>query len=627
MGVKSDRDTVAGGRTIAAFRAPLRAFVREESRGAALLVVAIVLALVWANIGPARYEEIWATRLTVGVGHWELSLSLRDWINSGLMAFFFFFVGLEARRQADLGDLRQARAVVLPLLAGLAGLAVPVALYLAFTRGTAASHGWGAAMSTDTAFALGALTLVGPRYADRLRGFVTTVLVADDLASLVVIAVVYSGKLQMVPLLIAIGVFAVVLGVRAAGVRSGAVYAVLGVVAWVAMLRSGIDPLLVGLAIGLLAYAYPVGRTDLEQASQEFRRFREQPTGQLARRARASLGAAVSPNDRLAALWLPWTSLVIVPLFALANAGVPLNAASLGGAATSPITLGIVVGYLVGKPLGITGASYLVTRSSKRKLRPPVGWGAVAGAGAAAGIGFTVALLIASLALHGGQLEQAKIGVLATVVLATLVSAAVFRALDVLPRRSRVRALLGDPIDLVDLTDPVDGERDHIRGPVEAPVTVVEYGDLECPYCGRAEPVVRNLLREFADLTYVWRHLPLDDVHPHARVAAEATEAAGAQGAFWEMHDLLLEHQDRLEFEDLLGYAGQLGLDVDRFSREVVERRYAGRVDRDVDSADAAGVGGTPTFFVNGRRHYGAYDLPSLSAAVKSAGARALLTG
>jgi protein-disulfide isomerase len=177
----------------------------------------------------------------------------------------------------------------------------------------------------------------------------------------------------------------------------------------------------------------------------------------------------------------------------------------------------------------------------------------------------------------------------------------------------------------VDLAEPVDPEVDHIRGPVDAPVTVVEYGDFECPYCGRAEPVVRDLLREFADLTYVWRHLPLDDVHPHARLAAEAAEAADAQGAFWEMHDLLLDHQGDLELEDLAGYAADLGLDVDRFTEDVVERAYAARVARDVDSADMASVGGTPTFFINGRRHHGAYDLPTLSAEVRIAGARTVM--
>jgi Na+/H+ antiporter NhaA len=625
---RTDVGTVSGGRTIAtATRGPLRVFVRAETRGAAFLAVAAALALIWANIPALHYETAWTTTLATTLGRWQLSLPLREWVNSGLMAFFFFVVGLEARREADLGELRQVRAVVLPLAAGLAGMALPAAIYVAFAAGSGAGHAWGTAMSTDTAFALGALSLVGPRHADRLRAYIVAVLVFDDLASLIVIAVVYSQQITLRPLLLAAGLFAVVLGVRAAGVRHGLVYLVLGVATWVAMLASGVDPLVVGLAMGLLAYASPAPRATLEQASQEFRRFREQPTGAFARRARVSLEAAVSPNDRLAALWLPWTTYLVVPLFALANAGVALTGPSLWAAVRSPVTLGIVVGYVVGKPIAIASVSYLVTRLSRRRLRPPVGWGAVVGAGTAAGIGFTVALLIASLAFHGLLLEQAKIGVLATVLLAPLLSAAVFRALDALPQRTQVRALLGDPVDLVDLADPIDSEVDHIRGPLDAPVTVVEYGDFECPYCGRAEPVVRALLEEFADLTYVWRHLPLDDVHPHARQAAEASEAASEQGAFWEMRDLLFQHQEQLELGDLVGYAASLGLDVDRFTRDLDERRYAARIDRDVDSADVSGVGGTPTFFINGRRHQGAYDIGTLSATVKSAGARAALAG
>ena len=194
-----------------------------------------------------------------------------------------------------------------------------------------------------------------------------------------------------------------------------------------------------------------------------------------------------------------------------------------------------------------------------------------------------------------------------------------------LPKRLKIRALLGAAEPLTDLYVDVDPERDHIRGPLDAPVTVVEYGDFECPYCGQAEPVVRELLRDFGDVRYVWRHLPLNDVHPNTQLAAEAAEAAANQGAFWEMHDLLLDHQDALAPKDLVRYAEELGLDVERFSNDLREHVGAGRVAEDVDSADLSGVSGTPTFFINGRRHYGAYDISTLSAAVRAAGARATL--
>jgi protein-disulfide isomerase len=192
-----------------------------------------------------------------------------------------------------------------------------------------------------------------------------------------------------------------------------------------------------------------------------------------------------------------------------------------------------------------------------------------------------------------------------------------------LPRRLRARALLGAAEPLVDLYAEVDSERDHVRGPLDAPVTVVEYGDFECPYCGQAEPVVRELLRDFGDVSYIWRHLPLSDVHPHAQLAAEAAEAAADQGAFWEMHDLLLDHQDALRPGDLIGYAGELGLDVERFTDALREHAGAARVAEDVDNADLSGVSGTPTFFINGRRHYGAYDINTLTKEVRTARARA----
>jgi protein-disulfide isomerase len=254
-----------------------------------------------------------------------------------------------------------------------------------------------------------------------------------------------------------------------------------------------------------------------------------------------------------------------------------------------------------------------------------VGWAAVAGGGTIAGIGFTVSLLIATLAFDGRQLEEAKLGILCAALGASAITWLLFRATAHLPRRLRVRALLGSVEPLADLYLDVDPERDHIRGRLDAPVTIVEYGDFECPYCGRAEPVLRELLQEFGDVGYVWRHLPLNDVHPRAQLAAEAAEAAAEQDAFWEMHDLLLEHQDALGPDDLIGYAQELGLDVERFANDLSARAGAVRVADDVDSADLSGVSGTPTFFINGRRHYGAYDIVTLSAAVRAAGARAVL--
>jgi protein-disulfide isomerase len=395
----------------------------------------------------------------------------------------------------------------------------------------------------------------------------------------------------------------------------------------VGLLKSGVEPVVIGLVMGLLVYAYPSPRASLQRATQRFREFREQPTAELARVAGVELRSATSPNERLQQLFHPWTSYAIVPLFALANAGIAINGSFLREAFSSPITLGILVGYVVGKPVGIVGSSWLVTHLSRRRLQPPVGWAAVAGGGTIAGIGFTVSLLIATLAFGGRQLEEAKLGILSAALSAACITWLLFRATALLPRRLRIRALLGTAESLVDLYIDVDPDRDHIRGSIEAPVTVVEYGDFECPYCGQAEPVVRELLRDFGEeVRYVWRHLPLNDVHPHAQLAAEAAEAAADQGAFWEMHDLLLDNQDALRPDDLIAYAKRLGLDVGRFSNSLREHTGAAQVAEDVDSADLSGVSGTPTFFINSRRQHGAYDIASLSGAVRAAGARATLT-
>ena len=605
-----------------AHQTALRTFLRTETGSASVLAGATVAALVWANISLSSYDRVWATRLATSVGGSGLAMSLHEFVNSGLMALFFLVVGLEARREFDVGELRVRSRLALPVAVGLAGMVVPIAIFLIANAGRPTEHAWGASMATDTAFALGALALVGRRLPDRIRTYLLTFSVVDDLAGIAIIAIVYSGRIQVMPLLFGVGFLVLVVAIRARGVRYGPAYLVIGLAAWVAFFKSGVDPVVVGLVMGLLTYAYPATRASLEQASEAFRSFREQPTAELAQSARDVVRVAVSPNDRLDLLFHPWTSYIIVPLFALANAGIALNPGFLARAYGSPVTLGIVIGYLIGKPVGTAGCAALVTKVSHGRLRPPVGWGAVAGAGAVAGIGFTVSLLIASLALSGETLAEAKLGILTAALCATGLTWIVFRLVYRLPVRSKLRALLGTAEAVTDLVVPVDNDRDHIRGPDQALVTVVEYADFECPYCGLAEPAVRDLLRDFGDLRYVWRHLPLTDVHPHAQLAAEAAEAAAKQGAFWEMHDLLLAHQGALTIRDLIGYAASLGLDTEKFTAHLRKHAGAARVAEDVDSADLSGVSGTPTFFVNGMRHYGAYDIESLSKAVKLAIAR-----
>jgi protein-disulfide isomerase len=402
--------------------------------------------------------------------------------------------------------------------------------------------------------------------------------------------------------------------------------AALGVGVWIALHESGIDPVITGLVVGLGISAYTPLRADLERVTELTRSFREQPTPELARSAQQSVASAISPNDRLQYRLHPWTSFVIVPLFALANAGIHVDGDLLADAATSPITLGILVGYVVGKPVGILGSAWLGSRPWLGNLRRSLSWPVIAGGGTVAGIGFTVSLLISSLAFHGRDLEEAKLGVLGAAVVATLLAWGVFRVVARLPAELRARQLAGTADPLLDLSDDVDPERDHVRGSADAPVTLVEYGDYQCPYCGQAEVVIRELLDSFGDeLRYVWRHLPLNDVHTDAQLAAEAAEAAGSQGRFWEMHDKLLAHQDELAPQDMGRYAEDIALDLDAFWTALRRHKHADRIAEDVASADASGVAGTPTFFINGQRHQGAYDVQTLTTAVQRARSRARL--
>ncbi|HEY2692729.1 MAG TPA: Na+/H+ antiporter NhaA [Streptosporangiaceae bacterium] len=604
---------------------PLRRFLRTETGSAAVLLAATLVALAWANIDVSGYAAFWSTELSIRVGSLGLAADLQEWVNSGLMTFFFLVAGLEARREFDMGELRERRRVALPLVVGLGGMVVPIGIYLAVNAGEASAHGWGTAMSTDTAFALGMLALVGSGVPDRVSTYLLTFAIVDDVVALVIIALAYSGHIDPVALGVGLAILAVAVAGRARGIRFGPAYFLVGVAAWIAFFESGVDPLVVGLVMGVLALAYPAGRTDLEQASESFRLFREQPTPELAASARESVRSALSPNDRLQQLFHPWTSYLIVPLFALANAGITISGSFLAQAFTSPVTLGILLGYVIGKPVGTVATAWLLTRFSRGRIQPPIGWAAVTGAGTIAGVGFTVSLLIASLAFRGTELAEAKVGVLSAGIAASAITWVIFKVTARLPKRLRLRALLGTAETIIDLAVPVHPEHDHVRGPDDAPVTLVEYGDFECPYCGMAEPVVRELLADYGDVRYVWRHLPLTDVHPHAQLAAEAAEAAGLQGKFWEMHDKLLTHQDALSAKDLIRYGGEIGLDAERFMKDL--RKHAGesRVAEDQDSADLSSVSGTPTFFINGKRHYGAYDIETLSDAVRSARARVLI--
>jgi Na+/H+ antiporter NhaA len=405
-----------------------RSFLRTEAGSAVLLLGAAVLALIWANVPGAGYEPLWHTRLTLTVGGAVFGLDLRHWLNDGLMVLFFLSVGLEIARETTLGELRGVRALTAPAFGAVGGLVLPAGVYLLFNAGGPGAAAWGVPISTDTAVLLGVLALVGPRCPDQLRVFLLALAIVDDIGAVLAIALFYTARVDAAALLLAVGLFAALLGLRFVHFWRTPVYVVIGVVMWLAVLRSGVHPSVVGVAMGLLVNAYAPRRYDIARVQLAGRNFLLDPTPDRAAAAQAAVTEAVSPNERLQLRIQPWSSWVIVPLFVLANAGVSLTAETLRAAGSSPVTWGIVVGLVVGKPIGVIAGTWLALRTRLGTVPDTLRWGQLIGGAGLSGIGFTVALFITELALHDDALvAQAKIGILAGSVVAAVVGWLIFR--------------------------------------------------------------------------------------------------------------------------------------------------------------------------------------------------------
>jgi Na+/H+ antiporter NhaA len=406
-----------------------RQFLRTESGSAVMLLSAALIAVVWANVS-GQYETFWHTELSLRFGGVELTEDLRHWVNDGLMVIFFFSIGLEISREMTLGELRGARAIAAPALAALGGLTIPAALYLAFNAGGPGASAWGIAISTDTAVLLGVLALVGPRCPDQLRIFLLALAVVDDVGAIAAIAIFYTDHVNVTALLIAIGLFAAIVGLRFVHFWRTPIYVLIGVVMWVAVLESGVHPSVVGVAMGLLVNAYAPQRRDLIRLQIVGRSLLVDPTPERALAAQAAAVETVSPNERLQLRIQPWASYVIVPLFVLANAGVVLDGATLRAAASSPITWGIVVGLVVGKLIGVSTGTWIALRTGIGRVPDTLRWGQLVGGAALSGIGFTVALFVTDLAFDDENLKsQATIGILAGSILAALLGWLIFRLL------------------------------------------------------------------------------------------------------------------------------------------------------------------------------------------------------
>jgi Na+:H+ antiporter, NhaA family len=411
---------------------PLQAFLKTEEAGGILLLAAAVAALLWAN-SPwrASYNAFWHTELTIRLGGWSLSEDLQHWVNDALMTLFFLVVGLEIKRELTTGEFREPRAAALPAIAALGGMIVPALLYLAINPTGEPARGWGIPMATDIAFALGVLALVGRGLPAALKSFLLALAIVDDIGAILVIAIFYSGSISLAPLLAAVGLFALILVLQRLHVRWAAVYVLLGVGVWLATFKSGVHATIAGVALGLATPAVAFQRP--KAVSLEAHRIADDTVDdpippdadahhwlQLAGLTRE----AVSPLARLEHLLHPWTSYVVIPVFALANAGVSISSSSLREAVTSGVTLGVVAGLVVGKTVGVTVFTWMATRTGITRLPEGVGWSQLVGVAALAGIGFTVSLFITSLAFQTPAVQDAaKVGILAASLLAGLLGA------------------------------------------------------------------------------------------------------------------------------------------------------------------------------------------------------------
>jgi NhaA family Na+:H+ antiporter len=408
-----------------------RLYMGTEAGGSALLLAATVLALIWANSPwSGAYDAFWSTPASLGVGDLTLSLDLRHWVNDAAMALFFLVVGLEVTREITTGELRDRRNVAAPALGALGGLVVPALIYLAFNPSGPASAGWGIVMSTDTAFVLGVLALFGPRCPDRMRLFLLTLAIVDDIGAISVMALFYSGDLHVPALLVSAVLIAVLVGLRWAGVWRLTPYVVTGIALWLAVHESGVHGTLAGVVLGLLLPSRPADPEDVERTGTYGRALREQPDAERARLAGLAVAATVSANARLLHALHRWTAYAVVPVFGLANAGVLLDAETLRTALTSPVTIGVCVALVVGNAVGITAGAAVALRTGWGVLPGGVRWSHLMAGATLAGIGFTISLFIADLAFGDGPLkDQATIGILAGSVVAALLGVVLLRVL------------------------------------------------------------------------------------------------------------------------------------------------------------------------------------------------------
>jgi NhaA family Na+:H+ antiporter len=424
---------------------PVQEFIRTEAGSGAALLAATALALMWAN-SPWKdsYFGFWDTIITVDLGIFNVKEDLQRWVNDGLMVVFFFVVGLEVKRELLHGELAGARRAALPVAAAAGGMAAPALIYTAFNAGGGAGNGWAIPMATDIAFALGVLALLGPRIPSSVRVFLLALAIVDDIGAILVIAVFYSASVDWGALVFAAGVAVFIAAMLRLRVRNGIMYGIAGLVLWAAVFESGVQATIAGVVLGLLTPSRPEGDSEFARRTEDLlAEYRAATAAGDTNRVEAVLGEMEeetaersTPLERLERLLHPWSSYLVVPVFALANAGIDLSGGVLGDALTGRVTLGVLAGLLAGKLIGVFGATFLAVRLRVAELPPGVTWMHVAGIGLLAGIGFTVALFVTGLAFEQRQLiDDGKVGILAA---STLAGAAGFLFLRLISEPVRV---------------------------------------------------------------------------------------------------------------------------------------------------------------------------------------------
>jgi Na+:H+ antiporter, NhaA family len=432
---------------------PVQEFIRTETAGGFVLLAAAAVALIWANSPVSdSYFDFWEKEIAIETGIFDARETLQHWVNDGLMTIFFLVVGLEIKRELVHGELAGPRLAALPAAAALGGMVVPALLYTVLNAGGDGSKGWGIPMATDIAFALGVLALVGNRLPPALRGFLLALAVADDIGAIAVIAVFYTDDFALEALAVALGLTVVIASLRAVNVQNGILHGGLGLALWAAVFESGVHPTIAGVILGLLTPS--LSAPDPAYAEKARRLLAEYEAAVIeddSSRAEAVLGeieeeTAVrsAPLERLERLLHPWSSFVVVPIFALANAGVDISADSISDAAGSPITHGVVLGLVAGKVIGIVTATYLAVRLGLGDLPRGATWRHIIGLGLLAGIGFTVALFIAGLAFDDTQrIDEARIGILTASTIAGVVGFIALRYLSPPPSDNRAQESRG----------------------------------------------------------------------------------------------------------------------------------------------------------------------------------------